>query len=1363
MSPSSTPERSLPRSPNRPSRASYALIVALSEADAAARAALLAGAGAGASEGVLLAALLVDTSSQVRQRLEVALAARPAAALQARPHPGYLDGAGVRVQAKVWAADRAVAAELVAGLLGYERGRELLSELPLSVEPALDDLLVEIGRSAPPQLLGPLLRLPLDLSGRLGTLLAELPERDATARRALLGGLARSTLAEGSVVRDGERSAGEELLVLWAEGLLALRAEGGLDAPSLEDFVRAGASFGRGALTRTAPPVAPATVAALSGLARALWLTLGPPAQATHPSPEAFRADIGHPSAEVRYAAWRLRLASELCDPAELVGAVEAAAQIEPGLAVALSELIAQAPGLSLTRGDARRLVALLEHERVSVRRAVVATLAASPASAALAAACLDARSPRAPLRLLAAQAPSPASASLRAYLEVERTPELTAEALGALVQPPPATWEAWPRLLDHTSSPVRRAAQEALLRLPVSERGAMEPHLVGASASLVVAVAWRFELPGQHAALEALLLAPEVSDLDARRGVELAIRYADPRAWALAWRFLVGRERTHIGGGRRARREALELLLAAPPPAQREDASLPALTWAPAGVSPRELVARALVRLSGDRDPARVRLALRWLEAGGLVTSGARELYESLGDLLWNTLGLVQAERGGRAFSAWWRRLARRVFSRRWVRPPARQRGRAARVQLLAALLDDATRRDARELYPALLVPLYGHSDPDLSRAAVRASVALLETPLPRLLAHEREQVVLEAIRVGHPDAVQAAIARELRAGLREERGGLTRGLRWAQLRPDPVQVEILGEALRQAGGEARAAIYRQLLLLASTPQARARVRAALEAEREAADLARHEGRLRGVVEAGVSCEDWELVERALPALAWAGETTRRALRDALAAATQRGHALAPAALEPLLRHPLGEVRTLAVSLLRKSGAPRPWALARSAGPGIELGSTEFSKRLLGLCEDGFEASMLLSLEALLSHPSGEVARRALKLINRQQQTLAAPVLLRHLDDPELRQPILTVFSTWARGGLVGGGDALEEGSALAGAEALEDARRALRARLALLSEGPRGRVIELLPQARAGLWSEAVAGLLAVGRHGLEEERAWVAAALAHEDPVLRRAACLAARELAPDASEAGGSRPLDALLESCARAREAPLRASARAALVARLPQGASLEPWLSDESPEVTLAALRAYRERPESLAGTGASSAPGAVDLRTHLASSDPRIRAAALRALSEGRPGDPVALEGVLRDPAPEVRREALRVVEAWGCSEATAAVLGELLSDPALAVAAAALDLVGLSLGLAPQGETSPLRQPAFAALGGGDEDGEEEALDEGESDLGDLEGSQHEVAPFLGGLSFHDELSPRAGVSSSDSGAAP
>ena len=391
----------------------------------------------------------------------------------------------------------------------------------------------------------------------------------------------------------------------------------------------------------------------------------------------------------------------------------------------------------------------------------------------------------------------------------------------------------------------------------------------------------------------------------------------------------------------------------------------------------------------------------------------------------------------------------------------------------------------------------------------------------------------------------------------------------------------------------------------------------------------------------------------------------------------------------------------------------------------------------------------MLLSVERFLDHPSGEVARRALKLLNRQRQELATPVLLGHLSDPELRQQILTTFSTWAREALGGAG-----GQGESGAEQLEDARRGLRTRLAQLVEGPRGRVLELLPEVRhSQLPGEQAAALLAIGRLGLDEERAFVQAVLAGEDPVLQRAACLAAAALPPtpagpasgESAEPQEETPaLVDLLRTCARGREPALRAAARAALMAILPlEAEALDPWVVDDEPEVTLATLAACRQRAGVLEH---------LDLAPLLADRDPRVRAALLRALSESPPGEPAVLSGALRDPVPEVRLEAVGVVAAWSCADALAGPLGDLLSDPSLHVSAAVLDLVGAKLGLAPvDAARGALRQSVAGALdddlldedgeGDGEEDGEEAGSESAEESEDDEHSHRDDDASAAGG----------------------
>lgn len=1276
-------------------------------------------------EGVLLAAYLVDTSSQVRQVVEERLAARGSRAQAARPHPGYLDGDAQRAQVATWAADPEVAPELLAGLASYERGRDLLTTLsldaPLEADGAsVEEHLLALAGDAPAELLTPLLALPFDLSGRLRALLEGLRERDSASRSALLRALAESALNDAGVVTNSEQSAGSEAFDLWGQGLLALEGEAGLSAPEFGAFVREGASFGQGVVTRQAAELEPATIAALEAPARALYLHFGPPAREVTLSAEAFAADLAHPSAEVRRAAWALSIRDELRSSRELLEAVLAAAEREPGLAVELVQLL---PAQSLGRGPVRSLVGLLEHPRRALRAAVAKLLASDPRAATLAAGCLDPRAPSAPLAILAAQPPALASVSLRGYLEAERTPAQAARAFQALQSPPGATWEAWPRWLRHEALATRRAAREALLRLPPGEGAALAPLLgddyptLRDDAALVVACAWRFELPGKHEAATRLLLGPSVHDDDARRAIGLLLRYDDAQAWSLAWRFVVGSEG---GGTRAARRAALEALLGARAPAKGEsEISAP---WAPADASPKALVGHALDALLASRDPSRVQLALSWFAAGG-SQGPSPALRERLEDLLWGALGLALWSRRRRAWSVWWRRTLRGFLPRTWIRPPGQQRGRAARAALLAELLDHHTRLGVRAVYPALLEPLLSAAYP-VGAAAARATVSALDTPLPLLLQDSRPGIADEAIRVGHPDAVQLAIASELRAGLRERGGDPSRALRWARLRPDLSQVEVLGGALARASESQRGQILDLLVELHGLPQGSRRVRAVLERERAAADAERSEPRLRSVVLAAARVQAWGLVERALPALAWSGQETRKVLREALREATERGHALSAGALQPLLIHPLAEVRTLAISLLRKSGVARPWPLVRPTGPGVRLPGTEAAKRFLGLCEDGYESSMLLSVERLLEHPSGEVARRALKLLNRQRQELATPVLLGHLADPELRQQILTTFSTWAREALLaqaGEGGALSEG----GAEQLEDARRGLRTRLAQLVEGPRARVLELLPEVRASeLPGEREAGLLAVGRLALEEERGWVLEVLAGDDPTLQRAACLAAASLAPtegDAAPEGDAQTLEELLRTCASAREAGLRAAARAALMALLPlEAEAIDPWIVDDEPEVTLATLEACRQRAGLLE---------LLDLAPLLADRDPRVRGALLRALSESPPGEPAVLSAALRDPVPEVRLEAVGVVAAWSCADDLGGPLGDLLSDPSVHVSAAALDLVGGKLGLAPADATrGALRQPVAAGVE--DDLLELEEADEEADEADDVEG---------------------------------
>ncbi|MGE4143220.1 MAG: hypothetical protein AB7N76_21480 [Planctomycetota bacterium] len=1280
-------------------------------------------------DATLLAVALVESSGVVRGVVSERLAARPAAARARRALPeGHIDLAGQEALTQRWAALPGFAE----GLLAYDRGRELLGRVSCAGE-VLEERLLELAREAPPDLLAALLRLPLDLGGRLASLLPYVPALAPRARETLAHALADAALSDAGVVIDAQRERGRAALALWLEGLVATIEEPELEAPELAAFVAGGAGFGQGVVTQTlaAPPDA-RTLAGLAPLARCIYLALGPPARRTLLERGPLALDVRSPHPDLRVVAWKLLLKHGLAEPSEVLdaalGPADAPAQ-EPGLTV---ELLAALPPGGLGREQVLRLLGLLQHPRAAVRAAASALLARDPLAAALAASSIDPRAPEAPLAVLAAQPPALASASLTAYLEVERPDELAAAAFARLAFPPSPGWERWARWLtgpgladeEGARAASRRAAREALLRLPPGEAPELPELLerVG-DDGLLVACAWRFELPTPHAPLERLLLSPELEDEQARRAIELLSRTGDLRAWLLLWRFVVGEGRRRFGT-RVTRLLALEALRAMRPPSEERAfserdpegwirAAWP--RWAGSGaIAPRRLPERALPLLLRDRDPEQVALALSWIDH----QPPARELLYEVEDLTWRALALVQRGAGARRLALGWRRCLRRLLPRRWVRPNGPgQRGRAGRARLLARLLEDLLRRGSRALQPDVVEPRHDHPRPELAAAAARLLVALLQTPLQRLVELARPAVVEEAVRVGHPAQVEALIARKLTRALTVGRSDelgphLTAALRWLELRPATVHLPQLEALLGRARGARRAALLAALGALQRVEGGRAAVCALLRRELEAASEQRAEGRLRAALDAVERLRAWELVGGALPALAWAGDATRRRLRELLRAATDHGQRLEPRALEPLLQHPLVEVRTLAISLLRRSGAGGLWELVRPYGPGVRQRPTELSKRLLGICEDAFEASMVLTLEALLEHQNGEVARRALKLLNRREQELAAPTLLQRLDDPELRAPVLTTFSTWARRFLPAG----------LAPELLEDQRRQLRARLTQLAEGQRAQVLALLDETRAAaIPYERVAALLAVGRLVLEEERAWVAGCLAEQDPMLQRAAALAAGALAP-------GDDLDAPLRALAQAREPEVRAAARAALIARLDLShlAEVDALLVDRAPEVTLAALAALRARPALLAE---------VTLTPLLGERDARVREAVLRALSERpAPEDELgvgALAGALRDPVPDVRLEALAVVRAWEAVEPLAFAVGERLSDPSVHVSGAALELLGEHLGADLGGGAGGALKVA-ASVPAADVD--EDALED--SGIGDAEAEAREAA---------------------------
>src|SRR5690606_36901349 len=144
------------------------------------------------------------------------------------------------------------------------------------------------------------------------------------------------------------------------------------------------------------------------------------------------------------------------------------------------------------------------------------------------------------------------------------------------------------------------------------------------------------------------------------------------------------------------------------------------------------------------------------------------------------------------------------------------------------------------------------------------------------------------------------------------------------------------------------------------------------------------------------------------LGGVAWARQAARDEAIATLRAAQELGLVPARDDLAPLLQHGLWEVRQLALSLLRARPSDALWGAVRAAGPGPGRAlPTDFAKPFIGACEDAWEESMGLAVERLLEHASGEVARRALKLLNRREREVSTLALLRRVDDPELRQPV--------------------------------------------------------------------------------------------------------------------------------------------------------------------------------------------------------------------------------------------------------------------------------------------------------------------------------------------------------------------
>ncbi|MBX3469819.1 MAG: hypothetical protein KF878_23335 [Planctomycetes bacterium] len=433
------------------------------------------------------------------------------------------------------------------------------------------------------------------------------------------------------------------------------------------------------------------------------------------------------------------------------------------------------------------------------------------------------------------------------------------------------------------------------------------------------------------------------------------------------------------------------------------------------------------------------------------------------------------------------------------------------------------------------------------------------------------------------------------------------------------------------------------------------------------AAGLVRHLGR-------------WSLVEPLLDGVTWAREPARAEVVAALRAAQEAGVVPAPRALAPLLRHPLWEVRTLALSLLRAGGRDL-WATARAAGPapGRSL-PTDFAKPFIGVCEDAWEEAMGLAVEALLAHPSGEVARRALKLLNRRERHVATLALLLRLDDPELRQAALTTLSTWAGPALGAGG-----GGGAAQAEALEAARRELRATVEALATAPRAAAEPLLEAALASPVVFVRAAALGGRSAGPRRARADVLAAL-DPDPALalRRVDRGCPRRRPRRLAAPGGGRPRARAADAGARRR---VRAAARRALARRLPAPAAPA---RGRSPARAQCGWSRRADRPPGGAQRWRSGAPGRprpARARWVLAALERRLRAAG------GPPPPAHALRGALGDPQPEVRQAALALVRADAdgtLAESLGPTLGEALADPSVHVSGAAIEALATVTGAA-------------------------------------------------------------------------
>lgn len=1214
-------------------------------------------------EGPLLAIAVVDSSAQVRAVVKTLLTERPQERRDALPLPtGHLS----QERQRALVHEHAGQPGFVETLLVYERGRDLLSDLSLEVH-AVDDLLLELAERAVPEVLEEMLALPLDLRGRAVNLLDRIDRFSDPARKVVLDALVRGALLGGRITDGAQLARARAAVSLWVDGLLQAPA----GAPTFAEFLEAGGSLGRSVVTRAveAPP-APATIEALSGLTRCLYLLLGPPSRETLLDRTPFAGDLTDPLAELRVAAWRLLLENELASPDEILEA--AAKEQAPGAIVELLRSLGAAPLPPRLTGP---VCAFLDDPRASVRGSVSGLLASNPLSAALASASIDPRASDAPLAILAAQPPALASPALVAYLEVERTPSQAVLAFDTLSVPPAPSWDGWQGWLTHPHAGVRHAAAKALLRLPASDAPAVAaflPDLLADSPLQALRVIERFALPDTEREIAGVLFDEAVDEATARLAIQLMAGRGDWTAWVVLWRFVVGDVKPRRRyGNRSTRRAALDLLVTFPQEAGWTYAQTPPL---PEGIElPPWLELRgrqsfpssgALHQLLDDRDGSQAALALRYLGRrwGHPADDPSYVLERRVEDITRVVLGSLLVGERYRRFSAFLTRLLRRVVPRSWCAPPHPHRGRRGREQLAAAAIEYALRRGSRALSPYHAHLLLEHASEAVRGAAVRLYVSLVQTPLRDLAAHANAAVAEEAIRAAHPDQVEALVLERLTQVLRAQRATQLEGtIAWIEQRPSAAYVPLLEQLLARRGrGARRELVVRGLRAIHATAAGRAPVHATLRQELSETAVRFEGGRLRGALDLIEPFDAWDLVPCLLPALAWAGETTRRRLQETIRAYLERGLPLAAGDFAALLQHHLSEVQVFALSTLRKTKPARLWELLRPHGPGVRQRSTDFSKLFLGACEEHYEASMGLTLERLLLHPNGEVARRALKLLNRRERELCSVTLFERLDDPELRQPITTTFSTWSR--------RFVDPSLADQPELLEDERRQIRALITLLVEAPRARVLQALPEAKQSpVVFVRAAALFGIGRCVIDEERAWVAEMLDVPDPVLQRAAAAAAGWLGPDEA-------LDRILRRRATAKEAELRATARQALVRRSDDATELEGLLTDSNPEVVLAVLDACRRRPEAL---------GMVTLEARLGDRDPRVREALLHALALKTQGNALALRGPLRDAIADVRLAALEVVKSWNVTDVVRHEVGECVADASIHVSGAALDLL--------------------------------------------------------------------------------